>query len=1641
SLPRTPDKIPPRTRVGPVASADPAASDASVYYARRVSRGSLPRIPTKGPGQVPIPVAPSPPVPSTSAVYSATPAFYTSSTSNGSVSFGTPAASLSVSVLPSPPGPVPPVASSSPNSSDVSRSREDLNRINSKLTAELNIKNKIIYDLKARENWMAAKLASAGAPLYDGVSGLGDGEDYSDDIRSAAEEGEEMEDAKQKLFHTLIYFKSEIVKAREVVEQNVKLLRDSERRANAGEEEITHLKTVIAALKTGATGSVALASLSAADKSRSEELEVQLRASQTDVAALQSKVALWCRASKRNQEARIQAEACQKTAEANVAELRARLAASEESELAHQARSAELEKRLDTLTAISAAPDIGLIRVGELEARVSELELELSDANTRVARGQEDLVQARARVLDFEQTMQMASATVEELETENSALRADLREKERSASVLAAEAAEMEPVRIAAVAEAAALQEKIAALEVALASTVPSADHDALREVHEALEHRFSDLSTTHAELVDSSRALEQQHADLSFAHDQLLVRSTASSTSSAVSPTVVIDNERVLALEAEVVTLQSRVVDLERLVSEKEAAVAEAGILAEQEREAFQVAKKELIDEIVANQEEALHMSTKANEALLRVSELEKETPISPTDVDELATTREMLTAMQAELTSTTAELATLRSKPSLLPPDAQALEAAALEKARIESRLRSAEVELLAYRSATDKLAAAQTMEVDLRSQLAAQAAVVEFHSSECAARDARFAELEAELAAAVASRADEADARLLDIQARADRAETLESQLRGVEEALQAMTKSVELGAVIDEASGAPKPRDLRSGWSVAHSEEVLGHLAPGVLQLEAALEKLHGLHSSAQTRLIEASAHLTTAKTDLASTAALADSRGLRISELEQTTLALRSTSAEDMDDAKEAREASRAAVEALGVEVANAKEELGHMTLERDDLLEELKETMEKLKDLESEITLLRGDTSRLEAELAISRTTLAEAGTYLRDAEALDHDHAQHARATEEAVSVRAQYEEAVRRASAYEAELESSRSITADLSEKLAIAIESLRIAEGARGVELAESQAEVPRLTKELERTQTSLEEATTKIVALQETIQRLEVYVETSAQASAKLSAIEAELSDTHAAKSSIENELNVARASLAEIVEKLALQQEATMKIQIELEARDTENMSDLHAELADSHEKLLDAETEVTRLKTELAAAAAAVADSESKLLALQSQLIFSDSEASTHRAAAETHLAALTAAESTRTLLSQEVERLTVALADAEAAAQHDRDLGSVIAQLQVKLEQMGERTEELEFALEKATAGASTGSGDPKELETLRARVADSEATTAMMMQQLQDKAETISELEERFRMVREQLARTSEEMANKVAEVDQARSALEAEKRVLDEHPDGKKQADPRLVEALATIDDLRRRLDEQMRISSLDAASAAAGARTEELERSLADSMAKADSLAAQLNHAKEELAACQTALHRLERDSMGSNLALSPNPASPPSTPPNLPSPQEVPISPITSPRSSAARPRIPQSEILSLQGRISELETHNAQLLTQLQRLGDKLQIADSERRATFYPSRVASASASSPSSADAASPHDSAAQKAEMDSAYERIAALAVEKAALEQRNAELEERISTLVAQVDEMKSKLRRIVRRVDA
>ncbi|KAJ1552888.1 hypothetical protein HK405_009687 [Cladochytrium tenue] len=370
------------------------------------------------------------------------------------------------------------------------RSKEELVRIANKLGTELNIKNKVIYDLKIKEHWLLAEFMTL---KKNGQLIGGSDDDQSSSIENILSKesirASDFEDARIKLFQTLIYFKKELAKSKLVVDQY-----------SSGINSPTDMSLI--------------------ERQRIQQLETNLKTALNDISTLQSKVALWCRASKKNQESRIQAEACLRTVESEAATLRGLLAQSKETEEKQRRQIAQVEAERDELRMRGPAVQGGASSA--LEARAREQELVIKALEERLRAADIGIETARERIGEFETTMHDAVSTVDELEKENTQLRAQLKERETHVVQMATRLQEVEDVVDSSSRDVENAASRILAAENrAEVLNMELLEHKAARaqlelkvqqaeELHSSLRNSAISSNTVDADLV---RSLQEHHS------------------------------------------------------------------------------------------------------------------------------------------------------------------------------------------------------------------------------------------------------------------------------------------------------------------------------------------------------------------------------------------------------------------------------------------------------------------------------------------------------------------------------------------------------------------------------------------------------------------------------------------------------------------------------------------------------------------------------------------------------------------------------------------------------------------------------------------------------------------------------------------------------------------------------------------------------------------------------------------------------------------------------------------------------------------------------------------------------------------------------------------------------------------------
>ncbi|EGF78656.1 hypothetical protein BATDEDRAFT_26518 [Batrachochytrium dendrobatidis JAM81] len=271
-------------------------------------------------------------------------------------------------------------------------SQNDLLAEARRLTTELNAKDRLLHDLKVKQNWLASEvvvLKSSGA-----TEGLGIDHSQVFDAVLKHNDKTQMDPFKMKLIQSLMHFRAELKKAKDAIAWQETTLMDLGKKHTLTEDEAAYLRSLVDARRKTPGGST-----SEMESRRVAELENSLRETSSDLTKVQAKVRQWAKASKHNQEGRILAEACQKTTMQELAQVRIQLEKSKESE-------AILRKRLeDTRKTQSQHADL-MPRVMEQEKSLDAKEAQIGN-------------------------LQDAYVTVDALEQETTTLQDQLNEKSR----------------------------------------------------------------------------------------------------------------------------------------------------------------------------------------------------------------------------------------------------------------------------------------------------------------------------------------------------------------------------------------------------------------------------------------------------------------------------------------------------------------------------------------------------------------------------------------------------------------------------------------------------------------------------------------------------------------------------------------------------------------------------------------------------------------------------------------------------------------------------------------------------------------------------------------------------------------------------------------------------------------------------------------------------------------------------------------------------------------------------------------------------------------------------------------------------------------------------------------------------------
>ncbi|KAH6562946.1 hypothetical protein BASA62_008841 [Batrachochytrium salamandrivorans] len=240
-----------------------------------------------------------------------------------------------------------------------------------RMALDLRLKNKLLHDLKDRQNWLASEVAvlqSSGHQLDLTI-------DHSPVLESVLKHNDtsQMDSFKLELVQSLMHFRTELIKTRETVEQQEITLMDLGKKHTLAEDEVTYLKSIIDARRRNPTGST-----SDLEARRINDLEASLRETSDDLS---------------------------------------KLSKSKETE-------DTIRKRLDEARQTQAPHSNSSPRALELERAVDEKDQHISTLEASLATAQH-------RIEGFELTMQEAYTTVDALELETTTLHDQLDEKSR----------------------------------------------------------------------------------------------------------------------------------------------------------------------------------------------------------------------------------------------------------------------------------------------------------------------------------------------------------------------------------------------------------------------------------------------------------------------------------------------------------------------------------------------------------------------------------------------------------------------------------------------------------------------------------------------------------------------------------------------------------------------------------------------------------------------------------------------------------------------------------------------------------------------------------------------------------------------------------------------------------------------------------------------------------------------------------------------------------------------------------------------------------------------------------------------------------------------------------------------------------
>ena len=186
-----------------------------------------------------------------------------------------------------------------------SKTKPELVSIAKKMMSEINIKNRIIHDIKSNEKWLTVELGIYDAKLKKSLN--------DSDLKKALQSSKIPEPDK-KIISTLLNLKVDLEKTKAQVQEQESQLVVLERKRLAAVDEAQYLSSIL--YKKDIKGP---------QMERVKELESQLKENLNEFTELQAKVSQWAKTSKKNQEGRIIAEAQQKVLEEEAINLQKRL--------------------------------------------------------------------------------------------------------------------------------------------------------------------------------------------------------------------------------------------------------------------------------------------------------------------------------------------------------------------------------------------------------------------------------------------------------------------------------------------------------------------------------------------------------------------------------------------------------------------------------------------------------------------------------------------------------------------------------------------------------------------------------------------------------------------------------------------------------------------------------------------------------------------------------------------------------------------------------------------------------------------------------------------------------------------------------------------------------------------------------------------------------------------------------------------------------------------------------------------------------------------------------------------------------------------------------------------------------------------